>query len=664
MREKKTKSQRSKVKSPDWAEENPATLDIRHSTLNTFPCAEVREEGEVQKAPAQPSRKPRSERNLHRARTEWNKVKALLKKHGKKLRIYIANFYHEEGKKSDMPDIPLIFAQSLYHELHFASFELPRSSVRAFLEEDEVSQIAEDNPFWKKMLGQAKRSAKLLVYGTDTGYAQRYVMHRIRANYEDPLYRNRLPADHWVKLEGNSVKLADIGADFSDGQAKEGKGEEESIALVDLLSAELHAELLQHRMVVIPEDENPYKTGTMVLLYPPHKTIRSMFDRIVGEYGDFFERIGLAGDERYHFIQRFFFTHAMIVERDVVQCRKIASGIYKYLRNGEVSQIPDEMELVHTGGLHHHRSLLAIFDIAGAFEEGSPVELGGAIYDPREPLPQGALGSTFFAEHMADILDHTTVYEDGVSIDIDYYVKLFGIFMNESPHGYRLGAYLVDLLEYDLAIEALKRAQELYPDDPVVEQSLAHCYHWSSVKYMGDEGRAERTARERLALQHARRATALDDRAWQAWSVLAQLGFSRRNYPLTIKYARKALTLHPVHGLNWYVLTQAYRFFGRLHEALKAIKVGIRHVKKVDLLIRDLMWRELEICYRRNKKYKAARYVRSHILDDSDLTIEKEEIEEIVQMLDSLDNEKAPDAKQAPERGENRTERRTPEIST
>jgi len=160
-----------------------------------------------------------------------------------------------------------------------------------------------------------------------------------------------------------------------------------------------------------------------------------------------------------------------------------------------------------------------------------------------------------------------------------------------------------------------------------------------------------------LALQHARRATELDDRAWQAWSVLAQLGFSRRKYPLAIKYARKALTLHPVHGLNWYVLTQAYRFFGRLDEALKAIKVGIRYVKKVDPAIRDLMWRELEICYRRSKKHKAACYVRSHILDDSDFATEREEIEEIVQMLDSLDNEKAPDAEQAPERGENHAER-------
>ncbi len=499
MGKKKAKDQRPRVRSPDGAEEDRATLDTKDSTSIAFSRVEVPEEGVALKGPAQPLRKPRSERNFRRARTEWKKVKSLLKKHGKKLRIHLANFYHEEGEKSDMPDIPLIFAQSLYHELHFASFELPRSSVRAFLEEGEVSQIAEGNPFWKKMLGQAKQSAKVLVYGTDTGYAQRYVMHRIRANYQDPLYRNRLPADHWVKLEGNSVKLADIDADFSDGQAKEGEGEEESIALVDLLSAELHAELMQHRMVVIPEDENPYKTGTIVLLYPPHKTIRSMFDRIVEEYGDFFERIGLAGDERYHFIQRFFFTHAMIVERDVVQCRKMASGIYKYLRNAEVSHIPDEMELVHAGGLHHHRSLHAMFDIAGAFEEGSPVELGGAIYDPREPLPQGALGSTFFAEHMADILDHTTVYEDGVSIDTDYYVKLFGVFMNESPHGYRLGAYLMDLQKYGLAIEALKRAQELYPNDPVVEHSLAGCYYWSSVKHEGDEGKKERAARERLS---------------------------------------------------------------------------------------------------------------------------------------------------------------------
>jgi tetratricopeptide (TPR) repeat protein len=160
-------------------------------------------------------------------------------------------------------------------------------------------------------------------------------------------------------------------------------------------------------------------------------------------------------------------------------------------------------------------------------------------------------------------------------------------------------------------------------------------------------------ARERLALQHARRATALDDRAWLAWGVLAQLGYSRRNYPLTIQYARKALALHPVHGLYWYVLTQAYRFLGRLDEALKAIKVGIRYVKRVDPVIRDLMWRELEICYRRNRKHAAACYLRSQVLDDIDFTTERERIVELVQMLDSLDAPKASDAKQALEQGEN-----------
>jgi Tfp pilus assembly protein PilF len=134
--------------------------------------------------------------------------------------------------------------------------------------------------------------------------------------------------------------------------------------------------------------------------------------------------------------------------------------------------------------------------------------------------------------------------------------------IRESLSSMQRADYLVVRRDYKGAVEEIKKALAINPNDASAHNKLGMCY-----QYLRDTSGAQRQYEE---------AVSLNPGYAEAWNNLGSLYHQRGKHKQAIKYYQKAVKLKPTFATTWKNLGTAYLSDGRYEEGYQAYQTAFR----------------------------------------------------------------------------------------